>query len=335
LAPELRGQTAAAEARLDVTAQILDFEPGFYAVEVVAPKTICGVSGMHVPCIRLDPILKGGGSRAFVSTMTDCALVDPEAPPAYLRITGGKVSVLLTIYKLTDGTSAPELRITLLQQAIPHSEAATPKPALASAPLRLMTHIERIGDMTVAGGIWAGQPGRSGALEGFAVTPSDGVPPEEIEYQAILGKDWTTPWLAGGEFCGSRGLSLPILGVRIRLRGNAAKTHQCSYWGKFANAGEFGPAVDGAVCANGGAAMESLRVVLTRRPELPVPLDQQATPSPAAPAAEHGLAADKETKTRVAVSKVPPPPADKNPGRPIRRPMMQGASSGPAAPARK
>jgi hypothetical protein len=305
---------AAAELRLDVTAQILHFEPGLYAVDVVAPKTICGASGMHVPCIRLDPIAQGDGARAFVSTMTDSLLVDTQAPPAYLRVAGGKASVLLTIYKLAGGMSAPELRITLLQQAGSRIAEPVPMASLASGGLQLMTHIERIGDMTVAGGAWAGQPGHRGALEGFAVTPTDGVRPEDIEYQAILGKDWTTPWLAGGEFCGSRGLSLPILGVRIRLRGEAAKTHQCSYWGRFANADEAGPAFDGAVCANGGAAMESLRVVLSRRPD---------------------MAAPQAAKLRVAANKDAPPPRDKTPAKPASRTAIQTLSSTRATLARK
>jgi hypothetical protein len=301
LAKDTHHDRSAMAERLDVSAQILNFEPGLYSVEVFAQKVMRGASGMLVPCIRLDPIPSPHGPCAFVSALTGSCLVDPEAPPAYLRVAGGTASVLLTIYKMAGGMVAPELRISLVQP--PNGPRAENKAAasLPSEPLRLLAHIERAGDITGTGGDWVGQPGSRGALEGFAVTPSGEVRPEDIEYQAILGSDWTTPWLAGGEFCGSRGLSLPLLGVRMRLRGDAAKTHQCTYWGSFAGVGEIGPATDGAACANGGATLEALRVVLSRRATTP-------QPRPTAPAPRPGEAGQKP-KLPAAAGKTAPPPA--------------------------
>jgi hypothetical protein len=309
------GQAQAVE-RLDVSAQILNFEPGLYSVEVLAQKTVRGASGMVVPCIRLDPISGEDGPRAFVSALSESCLVDPEAPPAYLRVAGGPAAVLLTIYKLANGMAAPELRISLLQPKTPRIEEAKAADILPSEPLKLMAHIERSGDLTVSGGVWAGQPGGRGALEGFAVTPSGDIRPEDIEYQAILGSDWTTPWLTGGEFCGSRGLSLPLLGVRIRLRGEAAKTYQCSYWGSFVGAGEIGPVVDGAVCATGGAIMETLRVVLSRRSATAQASAVAPAPLPAEPV--------QRAKLRVASDKDAPAPA-KPPAKPSK-PAASGRS---------
>jgi hypothetical protein len=263
---EASSQTApVAESKIEVSAQILTFDPGLYSVDVAAPRTLRGISGMVVPCIRLDPVHAGDHGRAFVSTLSDSPLIQPGDNATYLRVQGAKASVLLTIYKLAGGMAAPELRITLVQPAaasVPETRAAA---ALASEPLKLMAHVERAGDLTVQGGLWAGQPGGRGAIEGFSVTPGDAVKPDDIEYQAVLGSDWTTPWLSGGEFCGSRGLSLPLLGARIRLRNEAAKAYSISYWGSFIGAGETGPVADGAVCSGGGASLEALRVVLTRR----------------------------------------------------------------------
>jgi hypothetical protein len=261
---------AHAEAKLEVTAQILSFEPGLYAVDVQAPQIVRGASGMTVPAVRLDPINGGDGARAFVSALSDTPLIQAGDPSAYLRVQGAKASVLLTIYKLAGGMPAPELRISLVQPPVarvPEARAA----ALASEPLTLVAHVERAGDITVQGGSWVGQPGSRGAIEGFAITPGAGIDPADIEYQAVLGSDWTTPWLAGSEFCGSRGLSLPLLGVRIRLRGDTARDFTCTYWGSFVGAGESGPTQEGAVCAKGGTPLEALRVVLTRRVALAAP----------------------------------------------------------------
>ncbi len=254
-----------ADTRLEVTAQILNFEPGLYSVDVRAPKTLRGASGMTVPCIRLDPIQGSDPGRALVAALSETPLLQPGDPASYLRVHGGRASVLLTIYKLSGSMPAPELRIALVQPVGPGMADAQAAPALPSEPVTLMTHVERAGDIVVQGGVWAGQPGSRGAIEGFAVTPGGGIHPEDIEYQAVLGSDWTTPWLAGGAFCGSRGLSLPLLGVRIKLRGEAAKTHSCTYWGSFVGTGESAACADGAVCANGGAPLAALRIALTRK----------------------------------------------------------------------
>ncbi len=306
----MAGQKQAVD-RLDVSAQILNFEPGLYSVEVLAEKTVRGASGMLVPCIRLDPLSGDEGPRAFVSALSGSCLIDPEAPLAYLRVAGGTATVLLTIYKLANGMAAPELRICLLQAKSARVEETKAAAVLPSEPLKLMAHIERSGDITVSGGTWAGQPGGRGALEGFAVTPSGGILPEDIEYQAVLGSDWTTPWLTGGEFCGSRGLSLPLLGVRIRLRGEAAKIYQCSYWGSFVGVGEIGPALDGAVCASGGAIMETLRIVVSRRAA--IPQVRAVAPAPrveeAVQKAKLRVAADKDAPAAAKALAKPPKPA--------------------------
>jgi hypothetical protein len=257
------------DAKLEVTAQILSFEPGVYSVDVQASQIMRGASGMMVPCVRLDPINNGDSARSFVSALSDTQLIYPGDHASYLRVLGSKASVLLTIYKMAGGMAPPELRISLVQpsgSAPPDHKAAE---ALASEPLKLMAHVERAGDVAVKGGLWAGQPGGRGAIEGFSVTPGDTIKPDDIEYQAVLGSDWTTPWLSGGEFCGSRGLSLPLLGARIRLRGEAAKLYSVSYWGSFVGTGEIGPVADGAVCGGSGAPLEALRVVLTRRASQP------------------------------------------------------------------
>jgi hypothetical protein len=63
------------------------------------------------------------------------------------------------------------------------------------------------------GGVWAMAPG-GGAIEGFAVRTEADL----LEYQAILGREWASPWMGAGEFCGSRGLALPLIGVRVQAR---------------------------------------------------------------------------------------------------------------------
>lgn len=262
--PKTGSPPVSGEANLDVAAQLLTFDPGLYSVEVASAQIHRPASGFILPSIRLDPMPSGQG-RAFVSTLSDSDLMRPGEQPGYLRVQGSRVNVLLTIYKLAGGSTAPELRIRRVHTEGEAAGAAPAEMPVASEPLTLLVHMQRIGDAAVAGGVWAGDAGGSTVIEGFAVTPGATVPAQEIEYQAILGTDWTTPWLPGGEFCGSRGMSLPLLGARVRLTGKSAQKYSCVYWARFTGAQKAVQAADGAACQDGRKPIEALRVAIIPR----------------------------------------------------------------------
>ena len=89
---------------------------------------------------------------------------------------------------------------------------------------------------------------------------------EDIEYQAVLGRGWLSPWVEGGKFCGSRGMALPLLGMRIRLKGSAAASYDCSYAATFVDGTTIGPVAAGEACeAESLAGLEAFQVVLRRR----------------------------------------------------------------------
>jgi hypothetical protein len=64
----------------------------------------------------------------------------------------------------------------------------------------------------------------------------------------VLGRGWLSPWVEGGQFCGSRGMALPILGLRVRLRGAAAETFELRYSASFIDGTQVGPVAAGAAC---------------------------------------------------------------------------------------
>jgi hypothetical protein len=103
-------------------------------------------------------------------------------------------------------------------------------------------------------------------VEGFAVSPKGKVGPGDIEYQAVLGRGWLSPWAEGGQYCGSRGMSLPILGLRMRLRGEAAERFDCVVQASFVDGTEVGPSDDGEPCqAESLAPLEAFRIKLIER----------------------------------------------------------------------
>ena len=108
--------------------------------------------------------------------------------------------------------------------------------------------------------------------------------PADIEYQAVLGRGWLSPWAEGGQFCGSRGMALPVLGLRLRLRGAAAQTHECSYSATFVDGTAIGPVPAGEACeAESLAPLESFQVIIHKRGAAPKPAEKPMAKAPAKP----------------------------------------------------
>ena len=158
-------------------------------------------------------------------------------------------------------------------------------------------------------GEWMGDRGSKRWIEGFGLQPAREVPASDLEYQAVLGRGWLSPWVEGGQFCGSRGMSLPILGLRVRLKGASAQRYSVVVAGTFVDGTQIGPVGESETCeAPSLAALEAFIVGLQPKQAAPRP-----TPMPAA---------------------APPPPATA-PAAPKRRtaspPPPKAAASKPAA----
>jgi hypothetical protein len=67
-------------------------------------------------------------------------------------------------------------------------------------------------------------------------------------------------------------MALPLLGLKLRLRGNAAKTHVCNYSATFVDGSAVGPVAGGETCeAESLAALEAFQVVIRRKAKEPSP----------------------------------------------------------------
>lgn len=269
-APDGMAAVAQPDARIDVGAQLISLDAGLFSVSVAPARSVRTEGGMVLPCVRFDVLPRRPGQDVYIAALSETSLLLPGAPPAYLRIAGGRTAVLLTTYKAAGAAPPPEIHITLVQSTeaptavAAATAAAQPTDALPSAALSLTAHVQGHGDLHFPGGAWAGAPNGEGAIEGFAISAGTDLPPASLEYRAMLGRDWLSPWMAEGEFCGSRQMALALLGACVQLRGPAAAEFVCRVWGRFAGV-EHGPFEDGALCEAGGAELTGLRVVIERR----------------------------------------------------------------------
>jgi hypothetical protein len=265
---------------------------------------------------------------------------------ALVRVHQGPAHVLVTVYQdPAHPEQAPNIQVVkLLDRAPPRAGAARVAPQAAAAPAQgaahvaaapaaaappagpqvmdMVAHIQGLGDVGALIQDRLGEVGSKRWIEGFAIAPTHDVAPSDIEYQAVLGRGWLSPWVEGGEFCGSRGMALPVLGLRLRLRGDAARDWECTYSASFTDGTQAGPVAAGAACESESLSpLESFQIHLRRRGQAPAPAAPAAPARTAPAAAAPAPAAEPKPKAAAAkpAPKAPAKPAPKAPAKPAPR----------------
>lgn len=217
-----------------------------------------------LPGVRISPAPAANGyvGRVQITGFDEGWLGGPE-DAVLIRVSGGPAQILVTIYQAQDShRDPPKLQVIRLDDQTAEAKPA-PTPAVTgpAATPEVAAHIYGVGDVAGVLSQWVGERGSKRWIEGFGLSPNADVAASDIEYQAVLGRGWLSPWSEGGQFCGSRGMSLPILGLRVRLRGAAAEKFATSLSATFIDGTEVGPVGDGAPCeAPSLAALEAFRV---------------------------------------------------------------------------
>jgi hypothetical protein len=272
------GATAASRvAELKVSGHLMTLDTGMFCI-FHAPGGVVTGDGSGLPGVRisLPPSPSGLPDGVKVSTFRPDGWLDFADGAALVRVDQGPAQILVTVYQSLAATAdtAPRLQVLRLTQdgsAPPQAVAAPRAPAAGggvpiSTSADIVAHVQRTGDVAGQFGAWTGTRGSKSWVEGFAITPPADVAPQDLEYQAVLGRGWLSPWIEGGKFCGSRGMALPLLGLNVRLRGDAARTHECSYFASFVDGSSVGPVPAGEACqADSLAALEAFQIVLRRR----------------------------------------------------------------------
>jgi hypothetical protein len=328
-------------AELKVTAHLMSFDAGIYCIfnppGSPVPDPATGLPGVRV---SLPPGPAFHPEAVTISTFRDDGWLGGWNGAALVRVARGPAQLLVTIYQLPNHTGeAPKLQILRLTEGVappapggrpaaPAQVAAPAQPAAAPAAIpqntpagaaggtasdaasaEIVAHVQTRGDVIAPLGDWMGVKGSKHWIEGFALSPKNVVGPEDIEYQAVLGRGWLSPWAEGGQFCGSRGMSLPILGLRVRLRGEAADAYDCEVTASFVDGTEIGPLDNGEPAqAESLAPLEAFRIVLKPRGAVkkPAPKAEKAAAKPAAAPAKPA-------------AKAPPAPAKPAPKAPAKR----------------
>jgi hypothetical protein len=335
---------------LKVSAHLMLLNTGVYCVYhtpgSIDPDAATGLPGAR---ITLPPGPSGRG--VTISAFREDGWLGMTDSAALIRVTEGPSQVLMTVYQMPGSAhEAPKLQVLrLVEGMVPpmklpsqSAEPASPETEETGDDKSTVTggtdgtpapepeiaaHVQLRGDVLARLGEWIGERGSQRWVEGFAVAPRGEVPLNDIEYQAVLGRGWLSPWAEGGQYCGSRGMALPILGLRVRLRGESADAYDVELHATFTDGTEIGPVAAGEPCeAASLAPLEAFQITL-------VPRSGEGRSD--ATAAELPAARKPARKAPATVAKPQPVPKPKAAVKPAAKPIAKPAAKAPVRPVAK
>ena len=252
---------------LQVSAYLMPLEPGVYCVHH-APDSIAPDPETGLPAARLSLPPGPGGRGVTIAGFRDDGWLGAADAAALVRVAAGPGQILMTIYQAAGASQPPKLQVMKLVDGASARPLGVAGPVADTIPAEIAAHVQHRGDVEARLGEWIGDRGSQHWMEGFAVSPAGaGIAATDIEYQAVLGRDWLSPWTPGPHYCGSRGMALAILGLRVRLRGEAATTHRIQLSASFTDGTAIGPVEADELCeAASLAPLEAFQLAIARQP---------------------------------------------------------------------
>ncbi len=249
---------------LKVSAHMMSLPSGLFSITHEGSPAALANNGL--PGVRISAPPGVPNAVEIVGFRTD-GWLSAEGDAALVRVRKGPVQLLVTIYQLAGQPDlAPKLEVrqllTVLEAAPQGPLPAVSEPVASDAS----AHIQTRGDISAAYGAWVGEPGSNLWIEGFTLQAPAGIAPGDLSYQAVLGRGWLSPWVEAGEYCGSRGMAMPVQGLRVRLSGEAAERYVISVTASFVGGAKAGPVGNEETCeAETLAPLEAFMVSFTPR----------------------------------------------------------------------
>jgi hypothetical protein len=260
-APEPSNVAADIIQELKVTGHLMALPAGLFCI-INQPHANVGPTGL--PGVRISPP-PAGGQFVEISAFRPDGWLSANGDAALVRVHKGPAQLLVTIYQQpSQPDAAPKLQV---RQLLGVDDMPAPAPGPAAAPrekIDIMAHIQTRGDVGVKFGHWLGEQGSQNWIEGFAIAAPEGTNVADLAYQAVLGRGWLSPWVEAGQYCGSRGMALPLLGLRVRLTGDAAEQFDLTVAASFIDGTKAGPVGQDETCESVSLApLEAMLITLT------------------------------------------------------------------------
>ena len=300
--PSMKPPADQLDEGLSASLQVLPLVPGLYLFSVTAAPP-AGERGngalrlpaMHVglgPGVRPEHVefVAGPGSEgAWLFARGDVLVAKVNSAGATLVLTSVRAAtgdvLSIEVERLEARVQANQVPAVLDKAAVnlpsaaahradarateaPGSRAVPQRADDGTIPLQVKTHMRSRGDMTFTDTPWAGRVAPGLWMEAFSLQPMDTLGAHNIEYKGLTGTGFETPWLSDDQNCGTKGMSVPLVGFAVRLRGSPeTAAYDCEYSGYFQSGTVVGPLRNGAPCRSTVAndPLEGVQVRVTKR----------------------------------------------------------------------
>jgi GT2 family glycosyltransferase len=289
---------------LSASVQVLPLPTGLYLFSVKAGTTVVertaeklNLPAMHV---GLGPGVRSEQVEFVAGPGTDGTWLFVQGDVLVAKVNGSGATLILTSVRSSIGEvlSIEVERLEARSQSLtlaPTDGAGMPiKPPVAAAhatdagapaalksksavvaavdtlalPVQIKTHIRSRGDMSFADTPWAGRVAPGLWIESFSVQPLKHLAAHDIEYKGLTGTGFETPWLSDDQICGTKGMSVPLVGFAVRLKPSPeASAYDCEYSGYYRSSVMVGPLRNGAPCRSTVAndPLEGIQIRIVQR----------------------------------------------------------------------
>jgi hypothetical protein len=300
--PSMKPPADQLDEGLSASLQVLPLVPGLYLFSVTAAPPAGGRSdgalrlpAMHVglgPGVRPEHVefVAGPGTEgAWLFARGDVLVAKVNAAGATLVLTSVRAAtgdvLSIEVERLEARLQTSRMPAALDKAAVnllgagaqmpdsrapeaPNPRATPPRADDGTIPLQIKTHMRSRGDMSFTDAPWAGRVAPGLWMEAFSLQPLDTLGAHHIEYKGLTGTGFETPWLSDDQNCGTKGMSVPLVGFAVRLRSSPETApYECEYSGYFQSGTVVGPLRNGAPCRSTVAndPLEGVQIRLVKR----------------------------------------------------------------------
>ena len=278
------------EEGLSASVQVLPLPAGLYlfSVKAASPLTERVAGKLHLPAMhvglgpgvgadQVEFIAGPGTAGAWLFAQGDVLVAKVNSAGATLILTSvrdseGKV-LSIEVERLesrTDGSAEANAEAGVREPEMRAPAASAAATDGLTVPLQIKTHIRSRGDMSFSDAPWAGRVGPGLWIESFSIRPLEHLAAKDIEYKGLTGTGFETPWQSSEQFCGTKGISMPLVGFAVRLKpGPEGSAYDCEYSGYYRSGATAGPFRNGAPCRSSLAndPLEGMQVRISKRPK--------------------------------------------------------------------